>query len=586
MHRRLWPSRVSLVIFGFILLFGFMNPISTSLGDNTNPISTNEGIFIEQSRNATFNFLLNSSVITRGEDDLVLHFRFVQENDSSLIPDSYIYYNITSPSDAFITENTIPVTITDYINETVIWSTFNGLDEGIYSVNAVANSTTTIEYQIQRTFELEISEFGKVRMYFPQNPALLQRNIMNTVNFSLSNIGRSTVTNLTFTNIETSGTIGSVKIYIPEFELELEDGETYEGSIRFDPDTYLYIKYSFAYSYRTIDDPDIQIIGTSDPLDVIVNPFLYVDDVVMPVNVTMGESFKIRFSIDNDEDEPLVIFPKIDCDGLDYDNENTENSIKISPGSHILTLETNSIAVGTESLRFWIEIEWETIAGTYWYSTLLSSITTTIVITPLEEAENGRNLYYAYGIIFASMLIGIVYFSRDVIKRIATKGRDPLERQFPEVTYPLETVILDGSNIAWEEKSIADKPKISNIEAMINRLSRANFKKIVTVADAALRYQIDNQRRLDKLVKEGAMKMLPARVDGDKFILRLAEEENAMIVSNDMFKEFRETSSWIDQRRIPYTILDGEVYLHPTSATTTEELKGKEAEEEEEEEQN
>ena len=103
---------------------------------------------------------------------------------------------------------------------------------------------------------------------------------------------------------------------------------------------------------------------------------------------------------------------------------------------------------------------------------------------------------------------------------------------------------------------------------MINRLSKANFRKIITVADAALRYQIDDQRRLDKLVKEGAIKMLPARVDGDKFILRLAEEENGMIVSNDMFKEFREMAPWIDQRRIPYTILDGEVYLHPTAVET------------------
>jgi len=115
-----------------------------------------------------------------------------------------------------------------------------------------------------------------------------------------------------------------------------------------------------------------------------------------------------------------------------------------------------------------------------------------------------------------------------------------------------------------------DKPKISNIENMINRLSKVNFNKIITVADAALRYQIDNQKRLDKLVKEGAMKMLPARVDGDKFILRIAEEESAMIVSNDMFKEFREMKTWIDQRRIPYTILDSEVYLHPTAVQPIE----------------
>ncbi|MHA1446608.1 MAG: NYN domain-containing protein [Candidatus Heimdallarchaeaceae archaeon] len=136
--------------------------------------------------------------------------------------------------------------------------------------------------------------------------------------------------------------------------------------------------------------------------------------------------------------------------------------------------------------------------------------------------------------------------------------------------------MLDGSNIAWEEKNDSNKPQINNIESMINRLSRANFKKIITVADAALRYQIDEQKRLDRLVREGAMKMLPARVDGDKFILRIAEEENAMIVSNDMFKEFRESTPWIDERRIPYTILDGEVYLHPTSVLPSVEIGSKE----------
>ena len=573
MYRRLWSYKVRLVIFGFILLFGFMNPTITTLGDQRNLGKINDSYYFDQSRNATFDFLLNSSLITRGEDDLILHFRFVYANDSSLIPDSYIYFNITSASDALIYEKTVPVLISDYVNETVIWSSFNSLNAGTYSVNALANSTTTEVYQLQRSFELTILPTGKVRMFFPENPSFLYRNVSNTVNYAISNIGGSTVTNVTLTNIESSGTLGSVEIYIDVFELELADGETYLANIRFDPDTYLYKKYSFSYSYRTIDEPAVQIIGSSDPLDIIVTPYLDVGNYEIPANVTMGETYTISFTIDNDEDNPLFIVPKIDCNELDYDNDEATNSIKVSSGEHFFTVSASPITEGVANLRFWIEIEWETITGTKWYSTLLSSIIRTIVIYPIVEISDGMNLYYAYGIIFASMFIGIIYFSRDVIKRLASKGRLDSERHFPEVVYPLDTVILDGSNIAWEEKGNNDKPKISNVEAMINRLSRANFKKIVTVADAALRYQIDNQRRLDKLVKDGAMKMLPARVDGDKFILRLAEEENAMIVSNDMFKEFRETTSWIDQRRIPYTILDGEVYLHPTSAITTKELR-------------
>ena len=578
MHRRLWSYRVKLVIFGFILLFGFMIPINTSFGVQGNNDITNDMYHINQFDNATFEFLLNSTTITRGEDDLILHFRFVYENET-LIPDAEIYYNITSASDALIFENTIPVLITDYVNETVIWSTFNSLDAGLYSVNAIANSTTTDIYQEQRTFELTILPTGRVRMFFPDNPYYLLRNESNFVDFALSNIGGSTVTNVTISNAEKSGTTGSVDIFIPEFELELEDGETYEDSIRFDPDTYLYKKYSFTYMYRTIDEPAVQIIGSSDPLDIIVDPFLEIDSIDIPVNVTMEESFIISFNVDNDENNPLYIVPKIDCDVLGYDNEDETNSIIVSPGEHQFQVEANPLTDGVSGLRFWVEIEWETVSGTKWYSILLPSVIRTIVVYPVEPPDNGLNVYYAYGIIFAAMLAGIIYFSRDVIRRLASKGRVPSERKFPEVIYPLETVILDGSNIAWEEKSLSDKPKISNVEAMINRLSRADFKKIVTVADAALRYQIDNQKRLDKLVREGAMKMLPARVDGDKFILRLAEEENAMIVSNDMFKEFRETASWIDQRRIPYTILDGEVYLHPTSAITTKELRKEEEEE-------
>ncbi|MHA2309475.1 MAG: NYN domain-containing protein, partial [Candidatus Heimdallarchaeaceae archaeon] len=529
MYRRLWSYKVVLVIFGFILLFSFMNPTITTLGDQRNRGITNDVYHFDQSTNATFDFLLNSSLITRGEDDLILHFRFVDANDSSVIPDSYIYFNITSASDALIYEKTLPVLISEYVNETVIWSTFNSLNAGIYSVNALANSSTTENYQIQRSFELKILQTGKVRMFFPENPAYIYRNESSKVNYAISNIGSRTVTNVTLTNIESSGTLGSVEIYIDVFELELADGETFQGNIRFDPDIYLYKKYSFSYSYRTIDEPAVQIIGSSDPLDIIVNPYLDVDTYEMPINVTMGETYDISFTIDNNEIDPLFIVPKIDCDEMDYDNNDASNNIKISSGEHFFIVSANPITEGVANIRFWIEIEWETITGTKWYSTLMSSIIRTVFIYPIDEIPDGMNLYYAYGIIFASMFIGIVYFSRDVIRRLASKGRLDRERQFPEVVYPLDTVILDGSNIAWEEKGLSDKPKISNVEAMINRLSRANFKKIVTVADAALRYQIDNQRRLDKLVKDGAMKMLPARVDGDKFILRLAEEENAMI---------------------------------------------------------
>jgi hypothetical protein len=52
-------------------------------------------------------------------------------------------------------------------------------------------------------------------------------------------------------------------------------------------------------------------------------------------------------------------------------------------------------------------------------------------------------------------------------------------------------------------------------------------------------------------------------LDGDSFILRLSAQNGSLILTNDLFKEFREEFSWIDQRRVPYSILSGELYLHP-----------------------
>jgi len=522
--------------------------------------------------NATLIFYSNTTEITRGEDDLILHFQFSYEN-GSFISDANINYNITNPTDDLIFEKMILVNESLLFNETVIWSTFNSQPEGNYTVTAVANSTTTNIYVAYSSFNLTVLPTGRVRMYFPNNPSILQRNTNNNVRIFIVNIGGSTVTNVSIINIEKTGTIGSVDIYIDVDELVIGDGETFDRTITFNPETYLYKKYSFTFSYRTIDEPGTQIIGSSDPLEIIVPPYIQISIPDIPDNATIGELFTITYKVTNSEGDPLYILPNVRCDEIEFEEGLFTTSIRITNGSHQLEIQGTPFESGVTTVWFSVDLEWTTIGENKWYSLLVPTVLETIIIYPAETTNGWPNPAFIYSMIFVAMFAGIAYFSRDVIKGLAQRVRQPSMRHFPEVTYLLDTVILDGSNIAWEEKSMSDKPKISNIEAMINRLSQTNFKKIITVADAALRYQIDNQRRLDKLVKDGAVKMLPARVDGDKFILRLAEEENAMIVSNDMFKEFREISPWIDQRRVPYTILDGEVYLHPTAARTTHELE-------------
>jgi hypothetical protein len=38
-----------------------------------------------------------------------------------------------------------------------------------------------------------------------------------------------------------------------------------------------------------------------------------------------------------------------------------------------------------------------------------------------------------------------------------------------------------------------------------------------------------------------------------------------MIVSNDLFREWRPKIEWIDERRIPFSIIQNKVLLHPPS---------------------
>ena len=573
MLRKLLYSRVPIIFVTTLMLLSvssnfISHETSIAQQSSSTPRDTNYLNFEE----ALFNLTLASENITRGEDDLILYFTFSYDN-LTYIPDSTIYYNISNPFEEFVFGRELIVNTSDTFNETVIWSTFNGQDAGEYLVTAIANSTTTDVYIETRTFQLYILPDGKVKMYFSSNPAILERNQNNDVECIITNTGGSTITNVTITNeIHKTGTEGSISRSIKIPELTLVEGQVVKGNISFFPETYLYQKHSFAITYQIIDKPDTSLAYLSDPLEIIVMPNITIDQYTIPVNATIDETYRLTYSLNNYEGVSLFIRPyaKTQNDSYVSFDLSDDESIEVTAGYHFFSIEGDPLIEGTQFLFFRIELEWITVSETKWYCDLMSTVITFITIHPSNYESDFFNPVVVYSLIFSAIGVGILYFSRDMFRNVAKRVKKSSERTFPELTYPLDRVILDGSNIAWEEKSTVDKPKISNIENMINRLSRANFTRIITVADAALRYQIDNQKRLDKLVKEGAMKMLPARVDGDKFILRLAEEEGAMIVSNDMFKEFRDMKDWIDQRRIPYTILDGEVYLHPTAVQPVE----------------
>ena len=113
-------------------------------------------------------------------------------------------------------------------------------------------------------------------------------------------------------------------------------------------------------------------------------------------------------------------------------------------------------------------------------------------------------------------------------------------------------VIIDGSNVAHFGKKEDSSPKLSNILSAVKTLEDQG-DDFVIIADASLKHEIDDKEKYNHLVEEEAIEEVPAGNNADHFILELAEEENAKILSNDMFREFNDEFKDIQSRRLPFS---------------------------------
>jgi hypothetical protein len=122
-------------------------------------------------------------------------------------------------------------------------------------------------------------------------------------------------------------------------------------------------------------------------------------------------------------------------------------------------------------------------------------------------------------------------------------------------------VVIDGANVAYEERSAGGKPKFSNLLKVRRELEEKGFEAVILV-DASLKYDIDDQEQLEKLIRSQQVRQVPAGTDADYFIIQFAEQLDALIVTNDRYKDYAGQHPWIPERRLPYMIVKGEVVLY------------------------
>lgn len=124
-----------------------------------------------------------------------------------------------------------------------------------------------------------------------------------------------------------------------------------------------------------------------------------------------------------------------------------------------------------------------------------------------------------------------------------------------------DTAVIDGANVALQERSREGKGKVSSLIRLRQVLKDKGYRTII-IADASLRYEIDDRDQYDNLERQGVIYQSPAGTEADYFVLRTSEIEDAVVISNDRYDKYQAQFPWIRDRRIPFMIVDGNVILH------------------------
>lgn len=124
-------------------------------------------------------------------------------------------------------------------------------------------------------------------------------------------------------------------------------------------------------------------------------------------------------------------------------------------------------------------------------------------------------------------------------------------------------VIIDASNVAHYKKG-SEKPKLKNILNSMEALNQLGYETII-IADASLRHEIDEKETFNQLLNDGKLQQVPSGTNADHYMLKLAEEENAKILSNDVFREYFDEFQDINSKRIPYSFKEDQIIIGSSS---------------------
>jgi hypothetical protein len=133
-----------------------------------------------------------------------------------------------------------------------------------------------------------------------------------------------------------------------------------------------------------------------------------------------------------------------------------------------------------------------------------------------------------------------------------------------------ESLVVDGSNLVGRRCTHHGEAKCNNPSPIWGLLQLLEQKKewkktaaqnseCIVVIDASLRHHVDDPVTLEGLVHQQLVVQAPPKTDGDSLILKLADERNAVVLSNDIRMRQAAVNSyaWLsdDQRFLEFTVV-------------------------------
>jgi len=109
---------------------------------------------------------------------------------------------------------------------------------------------------------------------------------------------------------------------------------------------------------------------------------------------------------------------------------------------------------------------------------------------------------------------------------------------------------VDGNNVAYH-LSPDGKPKVSNLVHAQKSLVNGGYRPVFVIS-AALIHSIDQPNSLQSLMNEINVVQAPRGTNDDLKIIKIAQERNADIVSNDRFLDWLERYPWVSDRLRKY----------------------------------